>query len=80
MNLTIVSDIVLEFLQKPEVLLIAELVVILAAINLLSVGLLNVDYISRMSGDFTKYVFILIGLCGLFLLYKKAMLMKANML
>jgi uncharacterized membrane protein YuzA (DUF378 family) len=52
----------------------AEILVIVGALNWLSIGLQNTNYVSKFVGENAKYVYILVGLAGLYLAYCKIML------
>jgi uncharacterized membrane protein YuzA (DUF378 family) len=54
-----------------QVVQVAKLLVIAGALNWLSIGLTNTDFVGRLSGSHSKLVFILIGCAGLYLLYKE---------
>lgn len=57
--------------QSDPINLTAELLILIGALNLLSIGFQRIDYIAKYAGQYTPYVFILIGLAGLFFTYKK---------
>ena len=59
--------------QTDPVNLTAELLILIGALNWLAIGLQKGDYIGKYAGQYTTYVFIAIGLAGLFFTYKKAM-------
>lgn len=60
-------------LQTNPISIIAEILVYIGALNWLAIGLQNVDYVSRVAGQYTKYVFILVGIAGLYLVITKGM-------
>jgi uncharacterized membrane protein YuzA (DUF378 family) len=53
--------------------LIAKNIVILGAVALFFIGIQQKNYISTIFGEHAQYVYILIGLAGVFLAYKEAM-------
>lgn len=58
-----------EMLTESNFKLVATILVIAGAINWLGVGLQNTDYVSKLVGDYAKFVFIAVGLAGLYLAY-----------
>ena len=62
-----------EAFKSNPVMLIANIIVIVGALNWLGVGLQNVNYVSKYLGDNARFVFILVGLAGLYLTYTKVM-------
>ena len=61
----------LKTFQTDPINLTAEILILIGALNWLSIGLQKGDYIAKYAGQYTSYVFILIGLAGLYFTYKK---------
>ena len=59
--------------QKNPVMVIANILVILGALNWLGVALSNTNYAAHLTGSYTKYLLIVIGLAGVYLAYHKVM-------
>ena len=57
--------------ESHSVLLISNLLVIIGALNWLTIGLLKTDYVTQFVGTYNQYVFIIVGLAGLYLVYNK---------
>jgi uncharacterized membrane protein YuzA (DUF378 family) len=49
--------------------LVANILVIVGALNWLSIGAQGVNYVSQYAGPNDKYVYLLVGLAGAYLLY-----------
>lgn len=62
-----------EAFKANPIMLIANIIVIVGALNWLGVGLQNVNYVSRYLGNNAQMVFILVGLAGVYLTYTKIM-------
>lgn len=63
-----------EAFNDHPVMLIANLLVIIGALNWLAVGLLHADYVTQLVGsEYSKYIFILVGIAGIYLAYYKIM-------
>jgi uncharacterized membrane protein YuzA (DUF378 family) len=63
-----------EAFKSHPVMLISNLLVIVGALNWLAVGLLKADYVTQFAGsENAKYVFIAVGLAGVYLAYHKLM-------
>ena len=60
--------------EKDYVHIIVKILVIIGALNWLSIGLSNTDFVGRLSGSNSKLIFILIGCAGIYLTYKEIML------
>ena len=66
----------IETLKHDPINTTALLLVYIGALNWLSIGLQNTDYVSRFAGQHAKIVFIVIGIAGAYLL---AMFIKSQM-
>jgi uncharacterized membrane protein YuzA (DUF378 family) len=55
----------------------ALLLVYVGALNWLSIGLQNIDYVSRFAGEHAKMIFIAVGIAGVYLL---AMFIKSQVM
>lgn len=54
--------------------LVANILVIVGALNWLSIGSQNVNYVPQLvGGENAKYVYILVGVAGLYLVYNLVM-------
>ena len=63
-----------EAFKAHPIMLISNLLVIVGALNWLAVGLLRTDYVTQLLGSVNaKYVFIVVGLAGVYLAYHKVM-------
>lgn len=63
-----------EAFKAHPVMLISNILVIIGALNWLAVGLLKTDYVTQFAGSVNaKYVFIAVGLAGVYLGYHKVM-------
>jgi uncharacterized membrane protein YuzA (DUF378 family) len=51
--------------------LIAELFVIVGALNWLSIGLFNKDFVANIAKSNSKYVYLFVGICGIYVLICK---------
>ena len=60
------------FKQNP-ILIIANILVILGALNWLGVAFSNTNYVAHVTGSYTRDLLIIIGLAGVYLAYKKVM-------
>lgn len=49
--------------------LVANILVIVGALNWLSIGAQGVNYVSQYAGANDKYIYLLVGLAGAYLLY-----------
>lgn len=62
-----------EAFKANPIMLISNLLVIVGALNWLAIGLLRTDYVTQFVGINAKYVFIIVGLAGVYLAYHKIM-------
>ena len=63
-----------EAFKAHPIMLISNLLVIVGALNWLGIGLLKTDYVIQLLGsENAKYIFILVGLAGVYLAYYKVM-------
>ena len=62
-----------EAFQADPVNLIAQILVIIGAINWLGIGLQNTNYVSVYLFDYSKLIYTAVGAAGLYLAYKKVM-------
>ena len=61
----------MSYIKLDSIIFISNLLVIIGALNWLGVGLTNTDYVTKLIGhEYSKYVFILVGLAGVYLAYK----------
>jgi uncharacterized membrane protein YuzA (DUF378 family) len=56
-----------EMLTKSNLKLVATILVIAGALNWLGVGLQNTNYVNKLVGESANYVFIAVGLAGIYL-------------
>ena len=63
-----------EAFKKNPIMVISNLLVIIGALNWLGIGLMNTNYVLQYSGSqYARYIFILVGLAGVYLAYNKLM-------
>lgn len=63
-----------EAFKSHPIMIIANILVIVGALNWLAVGLLRADYVTQLLGsEYAKYIFIIVGLAGAYLAYHKLM-------
>ena len=63
-----------EAFKAHPIMLISNLLVIIGALNWLGIGLLKTDYVIQLLGsENAKYIFIVVGLAGVYLAYHKIM-------
>jgi uncharacterized membrane protein YuzA (DUF378 family) len=62
-----------EVLHDSPVQLVSKNLVILGALVWLFVGIQKKNYVEVFAGQYASYVYILVGLAGLYLLYKEVM-------
>ena len=60
----------LEYIKANPIVFIANLLVIVGALNWLSIGLLKTDYVTTFLGENAKWIFIIVGLAGVYLAYR----------
>lgn len=53
--------------------IVAKNLIIIGALVWLCVGLLNTNYVDLYAGSYAKYIYILVGLAGVYCLYKEVM-------
>lgn len=52
---------------------IANVLVIIGALNWLCIGLFQTDYVTKFVGEHSKWIFIIVGLSGIYLAYNKVL-------
>ena len=52
---------------------IAKLLVIIGALNWLSIGIQHIDYVGRFAGANARYIFIIVGIAGVILAFHEIM-------
>lgn len=63
-------------LTQDKIKLVAYILVLAGAINWLGVGLQGVDYVASLTGGYSKYIYITVGVAGLFLAVVTALEIK----
>lgn len=63
-------------LSQDKIKLVAYILVLAGAINWLGVGLQGVDYVASLAGGYSKYIYITVGVAGLFLAAVTALELK----
>jgi len=58
-----------ESIKSTPITIITQLLIIIGALNWLAVGALNTNYVSKFSGGYAQYVFIAVGVAGIYQLY-----------
>lgn len=56
-------------LTQANLKLIATILVIVGALNWLAIGLQNTNYVSRLTGQTSSYVYVAVGAAGIYLAY-----------
>jgi len=68
-----------EAFKSNPIMLISNLLVIVGALNWLAIGLLRTDYVTQLLGsEYAKYIFVTVGLAGVYLAYHKLMWFMGN--
>lgn len=50
---------------------IAELLIIVGALNWLTIGFFNYDFVTKLFKSFSKYIFMTVGIAGVIRLFHK---------
>lgn len=59
-----------EAFKNSPISIITRLLIIIGALNWLAVGALNTNYVSKYAGEHAKTIFILVGIAGIYQLYR----------
>jgi uncharacterized membrane protein YuzA (DUF378 family) len=65
-------------LTNNPIKIIANILVIIGALNWLSIGLQNTNYVSQFAGNNDKMIFIIVGIAGIYLAYNQVMWMMGS--
>jgi uncharacterized membrane protein YuzA (DUF378 family) len=57
--------------------LIAEFLIIVGALNWLTIGFFNYDFVTKLFKSFSKYIFMTVGIAGVIRLFHKLMWIMA---
>ena len=58
-----------ESFKSTPITIITQLLIIIGALNWLAIGASNTDYVSKFAGAYSQYVFIAVGVAGIYQLY-----------
>jgi len=56
---------------------IAEILIIVGALNWLTIGFFNYDFVTKLFKNFSKYIFMTVGIAGVIRLFHKLMWIMA---
>jgi uncharacterized membrane protein YuzA (DUF378 family) len=56
---------------------IIEMLIIVGALNWLTIGFLNYDFVTKLFKSFSKYIFMTVGIAGVIRLFQKLMWIMA---
>lgn len=58
-----------ESIKTKPITIITQLLIIIGALNWLAIGATSTNYVSKFSGAYSQYVFIAVGIAGIYQLY-----------